>query len=156
MVFIFSVLLVGERSVVHIWGGRVTVVEFTVHSGISGMIHSHETMIFQYLGQGFCHISLTFESRDSSVSIALGFGLEDRGSSVRFPAGDGNFSLHHRDQNGSGAHPTSYPLGTRALSLGVKRSGREADHSSPSSAEVKECVELYIHSPIRLHGVVLS
>jgi hypothetical protein len=23
-------------------------------------------------------------------------------------------------------------------------------------AEVKECVELYIHSPIRLHGVVLS
>jgi hypothetical protein len=39
---------------------------------------------------------------------------------------------------------------------GVKRPGREADHSSPSSAEVKECVELYLHSPIRLHGVVLS
>jgi hypothetical protein len=29
----------------------------------------------------------------------------------------------------------------------VKRPGREADHSLPSSAEVKECVELYIHSP---------
>jgi hypothetical protein len=43
-----------------------------------------------------------------------------------------------------------------ALSLGVKRPGREADHSLPSSAEVKECVELYLHSPIRLHGVVLS
>jgi hypothetical protein len=43
-----------------------------------------------------------------------------------------------------------------ALSLGVKRSGRETDHSSPSSAEVKECVELYLHSPIRLRGVVLS
>jgi hypothetical protein len=41
------------------------------------------------------------------------------------------------------------------LSLGVKRPGREADHSPPSSAEVKECVELYLHSPIRLHGVVL-
>jgi hypothetical protein len=26
-------------------------------------------------------------------------------------------------------------------------SGREADHSPPSSAEVKEWVELYIHSP---------
>jgi len=25
-----------------------------------------------------------------------------------------------------------------------------------SSAEVKECVELYLHSPVRLHGVVLS
>jgi hypothetical protein len=26
-------------------------------------------------------------------------------------------------------------------------SGREADHSPPSSAEGKECVELYLHSP---------
>jgi len=33
------------------------------------------------------------------------------------------------------------------LSLGVKRPGREADHSPPPSAEAKECVELYIHSP---------
>jgi hypothetical protein len=43
-----------------------------------------------------------------------------------------------------------------ALSLGVKRLGREADHSPSSSAEVKECVELHLHSPIRLHGVALS
>jgi hypothetical protein len=35
------------------------------------------------------------------------------------------------------------------------RSGREADHSPPSSAEVKERVELYLHSPLRLHSVVL-
>jgi hypothetical protein len=35
-------------------------------------------------------------------------------------------------------------------------SGREADHSPPSSAEVKELVELHLHSPIRPHGVVLS
>jgi hypothetical protein len=34
-----------------------------------------------------------------------------------------------------------------ALSLGVKRLGREADHSPLSSAEVKVCVELYLHSP---------
>jgi hypothetical protein len=34
-----------------------------------------------------------------------------------------------------------------ALSLGVKRLGREADHSPPSSAEI---------SPIHLHGVVLT
>jgi hypothetical protein len=27
------------------------------------------------------------------------------------------------------------------------QSGREADHSPPSSAEVKEWVELYLHSP---------
>jgi hypothetical protein len=35
-----------------------------------------------------------------------------------------------------------------SLSLGVKRSGREADHSRPSSSEVKEEVELYPHSPL--------
>jgi hypothetical protein len=35
-------------------------------------------------------------------------------------------------------------------------SGREADHSPPASAEVKEWVELYLHSPICFHGVVLS
>jgi hypothetical protein len=34
-----------------------------------------------------------------------------------------------------------------SLSLRVKRSGREADHSPPSSAEVKERVELYLHAP---------
>jgi hypothetical protein len=33
-----------------------------------------------------------------------------------------------------------------ALSWGVKRPGREADHSPPSSAEAKEWVELYLHS----------
>jgi hypothetical protein len=43
-----------------------------------------------------------------------------------------------------------------ALSLGVKRPGREADHSPPPSTEVKECVELYLHYPVRLLGVVLT
>jgi hypothetical protein len=46
-------------------------------------------------------------------------------------------SLHHRVHNGSGAHPSSYPMGTTDISLGIKRPEREADHSPPSSAEVK-------------------
>jgi hypothetical protein len=54
------------------------------------------------------------------VGIALGYGLDDRNSRVRFPAGAGNFSLHHRVQNGSGAHPTSYPMGTRGSFPGGK------------------------------------
>jgi hypothetical protein len=33
-----------------------------------------------------------------------------------------------------------------ALSVGVKRPGREEDHSPPTTAEVKECVQLYLHS----------
>jgi hypothetical protein len=61
--------------------------------------------------------------RDSSVGIALNYGLDDRGSKVRFPAGAGNFSLHHRAQNGSGAHPASYPMGTRGSFPGGKESG---------------------------------
>jgi hypothetical protein len=35
----------------------------------------------------------------------------------------------------------------------VKRHGREADHSAPSSAEVKKGGS-NLHSPIRLHGIV--
>jgi hypothetical protein len=64
--------------------------------------------------------------------------LDDRDSMVRFPVGAGNFSLHHRIQNDAGAYPTSYPMGTRGSFPGVKRPGREAYHSPPSNAEVKE------------------
>jgi hypothetical protein len=35
----------------------------------------------------------------------------------------------------------------RVLSRGVKRPGRETDHSPPTSAEVKEWVELHLQSP---------
>jgi hypothetical protein len=51
-------------------------------------------------------------SRDSSVGIAFGYGLDCWGSRVRFPVGTGNFSIHHRVQKGSGARPASYPMGT--------------------------------------------
>jgi hypothetical protein len=57
---------------------------------------------------------------------------------------------NHRVQNGSGAHPASYSMGTKGSFPGGK-----ADHSPPSSAEVNESVDLYLHSPTRLHGVVL-
>jgi hypothetical protein len=46
--------------------------------------------------------------------------------------------------------PTQLPIQWEpgALSLGVKLPGHEATHSPPSSAKVKECMELYLHSPI--------
>jgi hypothetical protein len=50
-------------------------------------------------------------SRDSSVGIALSYRLDDRGSRVRVSAGAGNFSLHHRVQNGLGTQPASSPVG---------------------------------------------
>jgi hypothetical protein len=66
---------------------------------------------------------LDYESCDGSVGIALGYGLDDRGSRVRFPAGAGNFSLHYRVQNDSGAHPASYPMGSRGFFPGRKVAG---------------------------------
>jgi hypothetical protein len=57
------------------------------------------------------------------VGITLGYGLDDRGSRIRFRAGAGNFSLHHRVQNCSGANPASYPMSTRGSFLGGKAAG---------------------------------
>jgi hypothetical protein len=77
------------------------------------------------------------ESRDSSVGIELGYGLDDRGSRVRFLAGLGIFlfTTASRMALRSTQPPIQWVPG--ALSMGVKWPGGEADHSPPSSAEVK-------------------
>jgi hypothetical protein len=54
-------------------------------------------------------------------------------------------SISHCIIDVNGKSPIQWVPGT--LSLGVKRPGRETDHSPPPSAEVKECVELYLHFP---------
>ena len=48
-------------------------------------------------------------------------------------------------RTGPGAHPASYTMGAGSFP-GVKRQGRGVDHPPPSSAEVKERVELYLYS----------
>jgi hypothetical protein len=84
-----------------------------VHTDFLGMLAAEN---FIYL---LASRILPKKRRDSSVGIALGYGLDDRGSGVRFPAGAGNFSLHHR----SGAHPASYPMGTSGYFRGGKAAG---------------------------------
>jgi hypothetical protein len=93
-------------------------------------------------------------NRGSSVGIATGNGLDDRMIGVRFAAGLGILLIITASRPALG--PTQPPIQwvPGALSLGVKRPGRKADHSPPTNAEVKECVELYLHSPLRLNGVV--
>jgi hypothetical protein len=54
---------------------------------------------------------------------------------------------------GPGAHPASYTRGTGSFP-GVKRPGRGVDHLSPSSAEVKERVELYLYPPLTLRDLL--
>jgi hypothetical protein len=89
-------------------------------------------VIFAYFNNIYCsllflglfnNLSQPRKSRDSSVGIALGYWLDDRHSRVRVPAGAENFSLHHRVQHGSGAHPASYPMGTRGSFPGRKAAG---------------------------------
>jgi hypothetical protein len=76
-------------------------------------------------------------SRVSSVSTVSGYGLDDRAIEVRSPAGAKDFSSILCIQTGSGTHPASYTMGTGDPFPGGKaRSGRDADHSPPSSAEV--------------------
>jgi hypothetical protein len=45
-----------------------------------------------------------------------------------------------------GAHPASYTMDTRSFQ-GLKQPGHGIDHPPPSSAKVKERVELYLYSP---------
>jgi hypothetical protein len=49
-------------------------------------------------------------------------------------------------QTGPEAYPASCTMGTGSFP-GVKRPGRAVDHPPPSSAEVKERLELYLYSP---------
>jgi hypothetical protein len=86
---------------------------------LTSTVEFYKTIIIETL----INIEHFNNSRDSSVGIALDYGLDDRGYRVRFPAGAGDFSLHHRVQNGSGAHSASYPMGTRGFFPGNKAAG---------------------------------
>jgi hypothetical protein len=59
---------------------------------------------------------------------------------------DQEFPFLHVVQTGSGVHSTSYPMGGEDPFPGIKRPGREADHSPPSNADVKK-IWSYTSSP---------
>jgi hypothetical protein len=83
---------------------------------------------------GPVHVS----SRDSSVGIATGYGLDDRRAGVPVPGGSKyfHFSISSRPALGSTQPPIKWVRG--GPFQGVKRQGREADHSPPTSAVVKK------------------
>jgi hypothetical protein len=80
-----------------------------------------------------------FPQQPQISGTALGYGLDDQWFESRQGLGIFLFTTASR----LAMVPTQTPIQwvPGALSLGVKRPGREADHSPPSSAEVKECVE---------------
>jgi hypothetical protein len=66
-----------------------------------------------------------------------------------------NFSLHSV-QTGFGTYEASFQVSIEAFFSDVKVPEREAEHSPPSSVEVKNCGGIYLYSPMRLHGVVFN
>jgi hypothetical protein len=83
-----------------------------------------------------CH----WEGRDGAVGIATGYGLHDHVVGVRIPAEARMFTSPYRPDRLS--DPPS---------PGIDRPGREADHSSPTSAEVKKrgSINSLPHTPSR-------
>jgi hypothetical protein len=74
---------------------------------------------------------------------------------VRFPAVVRDFSVLHSVQTVSDTHSASYPVGAGAHSPGVSGRGMKLTihlHLEPRT----RMVELYLHSLIRLHGVVVN
>jgi hypothetical protein len=74
---------------------------------------------------------------DSSVGIATGYGLDGRGVEVRVPIGARFLSCPRHPDQLSTLPPSQWIRGGVALSSGIKGLRREADHSRPTSAEVK-------------------
>jgi hypothetical protein len=91
-------------------------------------------------------------SRSSSVGTEKGYGLDGRGS---IPSKGKWFVSTLQRSDCSGVYQASYPMGTGTVFLEIKRLEREAGHSPPSSAEVKNGGAI-CHSPTRLHGTVLN
>jgi hypothetical protein len=72
----------------------------------------------------------------------------------RSPTEAEDFSSNLCIQTAPGAHPASYTMGTGDPFTGRKaRPGRDADHPSPSSAEVKRVEIIHFFHPKRLHGL---
>jgi hypothetical protein len=79
--------------------------------------------------------------QDTAVGVATGYVLDDRGVGVQVPAGSRIFSTSSRPVLGPTQPPIQWVLGP--LYPGVMRPGRQADHSPPTSAEVKKCGSIH-------------
>jgi hypothetical protein len=100
-------------------------------------------------------ITVLHGSRGSAICKATSYGLDDWGVGVRVPVGSRIFlfSKSSRPALGSTQPPTLWVPG--ALSRG-KAAGAWSWPLTSNSCRGQENVDLYINSPIRLHGVVLK
>jgi hypothetical protein len=116
---------------------------FTVFWDSQGILLAH----FQKRGENvnsasYCEV----RSRGSVVGIATEYGLDYRGIGVRVPVGSRIFLFATSSRPAMGSTQTPIQWVPGALSPGVKRPRREADHSPPTSAEVKK-MRIYTSTP---------
>jgi hypothetical protein len=96
----------------------------------------------------FVYLLNCIVGRDSLVGIATPSYWTVRGSNP----GGGQILRNRLDRHWG---PTTLLYNVYRVSFpGVKRPGRGVDHPPPSSAEVKERVELYLYSPLGLRGLL--
>jgi hypothetical protein len=85
------------------------------------------------------HYYLHYTTVVAGVAQSVQCLTTDWTAGVRSPTDAEDFSSNLCAQTGSGAHPASCTTGTEGSFPGGKaRPGRDADHSPPSSAEVKK------------------
>jgi hypothetical protein len=76
----------------------------------------------------------------------LCYGLDNRQTLVQFPALARYFSLHQSVQTGSGAHPTSCPVGTGGSITGDKAAGTWSWQLTSIYCRCQGRMELHVHS----------
>jgi hypothetical protein len=110
--------------------------------------------ISQFLRVFLCKSSFR-KSRDSSVGIATGYGLDDQRFGVRVPMGARIFTSPCRPDR-LGGPPSLLSNGYRSLYPRGKAAGVWNWPLTSKECWGQENVGLYIHSPIHIHGVVLN
>jgi hypothetical protein len=87
--------------------------------------------LFRFLSHTFVFVRNAYQrrSRDSSVCVATVYGFDSQHTKIVL------FSTASRPALGPTQPPS--PLVPAALSRGINRQGREADHTPPSSGEIK-------------------
>ena len=102
------------------WGSSVTIVILKIYFGLCWFCHHGGGHVAVYCTTSHFEPQLSLQI----MSLVKGWTIDDVGF---------YWWLGDEIQTGSGAHPASCSMAAGVLFPGVKRSGREADHSPPCS-----------------------
>jgi hypothetical protein len=103
----------------------------------------------------FSILPICLGSWDSTVGIATGYRLNDRVVGVRLPVGARIFSSPRRPDR-FWSPPSLLSNGYRGSFPGGKAAGVWSWSLISNKCRGQENVDLYIHSPIRLNGLMLN